>query len=327
MAPLVQWQEALKTLLNIPRYGHLALEDPQSEISVSLERDGESLDVTRNNVVASLRPFTIGVMLPVNRVECLSGKSLRLSMRQTGGCQRLLGTITLQWTRAISLGDYSLCLFETPDCENFCSPAPAFAWYDLHTAWRVYRSRKRNPYNFQMTRSDLRCNWVFYICPRPVVLVTVEHNGASNMFPMDLIGPTDSPWFSMALRRTSPAIKLMQESRKMALASVPFAYKDYAYELGKHHRKETIDWASLPFPTVHSELFKLPVAEAALRVREVSVEQFHDVGSHVLFLTKILQDTPEGGCRNQMFHAFSSYRQYLSWTMPRQAASPAASSM
>jgi flavin reductase (DIM6/NTAB) family NADH-FMN oxidoreductase RutF len=320
MGPLVQWQENLKILLNIPRYGPLALEGPQSEISVSLEGDGESLDVTRNNVVAALRPFTIGVMLPVNRAERLSGRTLRLCMRETGGRQRLLGTITLQWTRAILLEGYSFCLFETPACENFCSPAPTLGWYDFHTTWRVYRSRKRNPYNFQMTRSDLRCNWVFYICPRPVVLVTVEHNGASNMFPMDLIGSTDSPWFSMALRRTSPAIKLMQESRKMALADVPFACKDFAYELGKHHRKETIDWASLPFPTGRSELFKLPVAEAALKVREVRVEQFHDVGSHVLFLTRILQETPHGVSRNQMFHAFSSYRQYLSWTTPRHLA-------
>lgn len=82
----------------------------------------------------------------------------------------------------------------------------------------------------------MRRSHIFYLCPRPVVLVTVEHQGAGNMFPMDLIGPTGSPWYSMALRLTSPAVRLMQEARRMALASVPFSYQSFAYELGQHHR-------------------------------------------------------------------------------------------
>ena len=89
---------------------------------------------------------------------------------------------------------------------------------------------------------------MFSICPAAVVPVTVEHEGAGNMFPMDLIGPTnligtgDSPWYTMALRSSSPAVRLMQQSRQMALASVPLLY-DAAYEMGRHHRKPSTDWA------------------------------------------------------------------------------------
>jgi flavin reductase (DIM6/NTAB) family NADH-FMN oxidoreductase RutF len=153
---------------------------------------------------------------------------------------------------------------------------------------------------------------VFYICPRPVVLVSVEHEGSGNLFPMDLIGPTDSPWFSMALRSTSPAVRLMQQSRRMALASIPFGYQGIAYELGKHHKLANIDWAALPFATVRSQLFNLRVPEAALRLREVSVQEFHEVGSHVLFLTSVERETIPGGAKSpQLFHAFESYRRYL----------------
>jgi flavin reductase (DIM6/NTAB) family NADH-FMN oxidoreductase RutF len=156
-----------------------------------------------------------------------------------------------------------------------------------------------------MTHADIRASHVFYICPRPVVLVTVEHQGTGNMFPMDLIGPTGSPWFSIALRLTSPAVDLMRQSRRLALASVPISYKDIAYKLGEHHRKVRIDWDSLPFRVQRSSQFGLPVAQAALRVREVRIEECHPVGSHMLFLTAPVSDTrrdPPVG--KQLFHAF-----------------------
>ena len=99
----------------------------------------------------------------------------------------------------------------------------------------------------------------------------------------------------------------------MALASAPFTYKDIAYELGKHHKEASIDFARLPFATESSPLFGLPVAGAALKVREVEVREFHDVGSHMLLITSIVGEAvPERAVPvPQMFHAFSSYRQYL----------------
>jgi flavin reductase (DIM6/NTAB) family NADH-FMN oxidoreductase RutF len=167
-----------------------------------------------------------------------------------------------------------------------------------------------------MTQEDIRYSHVFYICPRPVVLVTVEHEGAGNIFPMDLIGPTDSPWYSMALRSTSPAVRLMQQSGRMALASIPLYCRAAAYELGKHHKKTSIDWKELPFLTVPSPCFGLRVPDTALRVREVQVQEFHQVGSHVLFITSIQRETfpkqiPNGEDARQLFHQYSSYREYL----------------
>jgi flavin reductase (DIM6/NTAB) family NADH-FMN oxidoreductase RutF len=236
-------------------------------------------------------------------------------MRERGS-DRLLGSIGLRLVRSIPLEEHRFCLFETSGSENRCVTAPNLGLYYLRQRWREERRRRKNPYNFQMTRADLRASYVFYLCPRPVVLVTVVHGDSGNMFPMDLIGPTDSPWFSMALRKTSPAVRLMQESQRMALASAPFAYKDMVYELGKHHTLASIDWAKLPFATECSPRFGYPVAAAALKVREVEVKEFHDVGSHMLFLASIVREAvPRIGSNGtgglQMFHAFSSYRQYF----------------
>jgi flavin reductase (DIM6/NTAB) family NADH-FMN oxidoreductase RutF len=101
----------------------------------------------------------------------------------------------------------------------------------------------------------------------------------------------------------------MQQSRRMALSGVPFAYQRIAYELGKHHRFSTIDWEALPFTTRRSQLFNLRVPVAALRVCEVNVHEFHEVGSHVLFLTTVERETvPEDAKGPQLFHSFGPYR-------------------
>jgi flavin reductase (DIM6/NTAB) family NADH-FMN oxidoreductase RutF len=303
----------LLKLTNYPRYGPVGLDDPQEVVEVWLSGPGETRNVTRNNVVAALRPFTIGVMFDRNDSQPREDQPFCLRMHGRRAPQRLLGVIHLRLARTIDLPDHRFCLFELDGCENLCVPAVSLRLYYLQEQRRAEQRRRRNPYNFQMTPVDLHGNHVFYICPRPVVLVSVEHEGSGNLFPMDLIGPTDSPWFSMALRTTSPAVRLMQHSRRMALASIPFAYRGIAYELGKHHKLSNIDWAALPFATRRSPWFNLRVPEAALRVREVSVREFHEVGSHMLFITSVERETIPGGARGlQLFHAFGSYRQYLS---------------
>ena len=320
----------LACLANLPRYGPVPLHDPQQQVEVWFEDSGEPRNVTRNNVVVALRPFTLGVMFDTdssprdgssnekssnensskenspNERSPNNGSPNKLCMRDAAS-HRLLGAIHLRPANRISLPGCDFRLFETIDCENYCVPPANLRLYYLRERWRAKRRQRRNPFNFRMTPMDLRCSHVFYTCPRPVVLVTVEHQGASNMFPMDLIGPTDSPWFSMALRSTSPAVRLMQQSRRMALAGVPAHYQSLAYELGKHHRLPSIDLAKLTFPTRLSPTFGLPVMEDALRVREVRVEEFHEVGSHVLFLTSLVSDSgPQDSGRPQLFHSFNS---------------------
>ncbi len=312
---LTSLKQRARKLLNFPRYGPVGLHDPQQQVAVWLHGLGEPMEVTHNNVVVALRPFTIGVMINRQDLEIGNDKSWRLCLHEHSGSNRLLGVIHLRLVQSILLPEHRFCLFECKGCENYCVPAYSLRLYYLNESWRARVRQRTNPYNFQMTLTDLRCNYVFYICPRPVVLVTVEHEDLSNMFPMDLIGPTDSPWYSMALRSTSPAVRLMQQSGHMALASVPLTYKPVVYEMGKHHKLISIDWSALPFRTAPSPLFGLRVPEAALRLREVNVKEYHVVGSHVLFITSIARETvpeslPVGADGLQLFHSFGPYQQF-----------------
>ncbi len=304
--------------VSFPQYAAVGLHEPQQHVEVVWVRArGEPIDVTGNNVVTSLSPLTIGVMLGQDgRSGEPAGAPSRLEFRERQGAHRLLGAVHLRFVRDIALAPHVFRLFEACGCENYCLPALTLRLYYAYERWRTERQQRRNPHNFRMTHPDLRALFVFYICPRPVMLVTVSHEGLSNIFPMDLIGPTDSRWYSMALRATSPAVSLIQRSRCLALGRAPLSYKAIAYELGKHHKQTSVDWAALPFETAPSPLFGLPVPTASLGVREVRVEAFHQVGSHVLFVTSVANDTAPAhapGAANglQLFHIHGAYRQHL----------------
>ena len=174
----------------------MGLDDPQEMVEVWLRGPGEPMNVTRNNVIDALRPFTIGVMLIGTRRYREKAERFISACNDRRTPQQLLGAIHLRLVRTLELPDHRLWLFEVDASENLCVPAVSLRLYYLEERRRAEKRRRKNPYNFQMTPADLRASHVFYICPRPVVLVSVEHEGSGNLFPMDLIGPTDSPWFS-----------------------------------------------------------------------------------------------------------------------------------
>lgn len=295
----------MRRLLDSPRVRPVGLLEPQNESRVWLCGSGDPIDVTRNNVIAALRPFTIALTFSRSASPDIRQSGLRLRIQESTVKKRYLGTIHLRFTNTLELpGNHQLFLFEVEGSENRCMP-PLNMWlYYLRAKRRAQLQQRRDPFNFRMSPADLRAFDVFYICPRPVVLVTVRHRDVEHIFPMDLIGPTDSPWFTMALRSTSAAVKAMQESKRMALASMPWKLKDVAYDLGKYHKVSNVDWNALPFRTTPSALFALPVPEGFPGVREVEVEEFHQIGSHVLFITTTKHETAAEQNELQLFHQF-----------------------
>lgn len=300
----------------IPQYVGVGLHEPQMQIRVWLHGEGEPFEVTRNNVTAALRPFTIGIMKRERSAEkgetafgrAQGDEGMRLVFQQWGAKEKVLGEIFLRQVRTIDTGNGIIRLFEITAHRNYCLPPLKM---QLHYLWRWWQGRKHTGgYNFQMATGDLYAYYVFTICPRPVVLVSVVHEQSSNIFPMDLIGPTDSPYFLMALRNTSPAVALMKASRRMVLSGCPFSYQSIAYDLGAHHHKERIDWKALSFPVHPSPTFGIPMPNAAVFVREVAVEATHEVGSHTLFVTRIVNEeryTEEP----QLFHVAGYYHDWL----------------
>jgi len=227
-----------------------------------------------------------------------------LVFRQTSDGAEL-GRIGLRKTMSIPLSEGHYRVFAAVGHSDRClGPARR----SLHYVYQWWKSRSRGePHKFRMEFLDFLRLWTFYVCPRPVALISVQHDGADNMFPMDLIGPTETGYFSLALRNTSPSVELISKSPRIALSEIPVELAEAVYTLGKHHRLRNIDLTALPFDVEVSSEFRLPVPSAALGVVELHVERIHALGSHVVFLARPVSDQRRCSGR-RMFHVAGLYQ-------------------
>jgi flavin reductase (DIM6/NTAB) family NADH-FMN oxidoreductase RutF len=263
--------------------------DEQRPVRAGLRTGRGSRDVTPSLFPVSLDPLLLGLWsaegdAPDPAIGTAAG--LRLHDAASG---TEVGSLRLRAERVLAGPGGGVLLLRPTRSAARCVPAADRAWRYL-LAWRQARRNAKVPNAFQMTFADLRALNVFYMMPRPVFLVSVVHGDASNIFPMDLVGPVGDDTFLLALRRTSPAIELMRASGRIVVSSIPAAFKAHAYQLGVHHKAKSIDWSRLPFAVEPSPVFGTPVPAEAFRVRELEVRQSVEVGSHVFFFTRVAGD-------------------------------------
>jgi flavin reductase (DIM6/NTAB) family NADH-FMN oxidoreductase RutF len=127
---------------------------------------------------------------------------------------------------------------------------------------------------------------------------------------MDLIGNVSSGELMLALRATSPAVELMERSRRVAMSAAPAREKEAIYALGAHHRLPSIDLNKLLFSMRPSPVLGLPVLANGEMVREVAIQDVHRVGSHVLFVGSIIHES--GQTEEQLGHVSGMYAEWLS---------------
>ncbi len=310
--------ESLKRQLRpLPQWSAIALRDPQDTIAVAWRSGHQRVDVTHRNVVAALRPLTIAIGSNPAEINGSASAASGLDFvdRQTGA---ILGSLELGTARPVEAQGVVLNLFEVTAGEDQC-----LGWIrrTIDTRLRQLRGRRTSdPYNFTLAPDALQRLLVFYICPRPVVLVSVDDGQHSNIFPMDLIGPVGSHLFTLALRTTSQSVATMSSARRMAISSLPASHRETAYRLGAHHGQTKVDWSALPFGVVRSTRFGLPVPHVAPRIRELEAVHVETIGSHTFFVTRVVSDT--GPTDGPLLHHTGGWHQHLRTT--RGHAFPAA---
>lgn len=313
----------LKRLLlgpvSLPQKVDLGLPDPQSEVKVWLDGLGTRIDVTHRHLMSCGAPLTICIALDGDQVdrEALR-RGLALWFHEHGGRQQLLGEIGLRFVSSFQAGTRHLYLFHVTRYRNHCLPFLRMWAHYLQYA----RAQRRNRDNdVPITTRETRAMIVFYLCPRPVALVTVEDSQARNMFPMNLMGPVGDGCFAFALNSHRAAAPLVERARRVVLSSVPVNQSALISRLGANHRTFSIEWDRLPFATVRPKTIDVPVAEFALKVREMHVEAVHPLGSHTLFVAKTIaeENLAEGP---QLFNAHGMYQAWRS-RQERISESPA----
>jgi flavin reductase (DIM6/NTAB) family NADH-FMN oxidoreductase RutF len=258
----------------------------QRQVRVVLESDGNDCDVTRAVFPAALKPFTIGLDLGTEVTDRLSVPAHATLRFEDATNAAVIGHIVVRTSQSLNL-DPAIGLFRPTGATMPGELALYRAWRHF-LAWRHTHAGARTSHNLQMSYPDLRALNVFYVLPRPVFLVSVADGERSNMFPMDLVAPVGADSFLLALRRTSPSVETMCACRRVVVSGAPATFKEIAYRLGSHHKKSSIDWATLPFALVSSTEFGIPRPVDATIVRELQIEQFHEISSHMLFQSRIV---------------------------------------
>lgn len=269
---------------NLPAQCTLGLPDPQPEVSVWLHGAGAPRDVTHNHVLACAAPFRIGICL--DRDALNGNPRLALLFRERNANQQLLGEIALRPVDALPAGERRLQLFEVRSCKNYCLPRPRL--WALYLFQEYLRWRGRTDPEVPISRRGEHAMIVFFMCPRPVVLVSVMHGETGNLFPMNLMGPLGNGYFAFSLNSSRQAAPLVERAGRVALSNFSDEQFPVARLLGKNHRREFVEWNKLPFETKKSLALGLPVPCFAMRTRELEIETVRKLGSHTLFVAHII---------------------------------------
>jgi flavin reductase (DIM6/NTAB) family NADH-FMN oxidoreductase RutF len=285
---------------------HIGLPGPQARVDVWLEGWGNRIDVTHRHFLACGAPLTIGIGFEPGETEAAKTYSwLTLQFREHAGAQRVLGEIGLRVDSSFRVDTREVYLFQATGYRNNCMP-----WIRLQMHYILYeRMRRQSKDDVRITRSDSRAMIVFYLCPRPIGLVTVGDVRHGNLFPMNLMGSIGGDYFAFALNKNRAA-PLVQRAGVIVLSTVPLDREPVVSSLGKNHRKTSIDWGELPFSTIHPRNIDAPVPSFALSACKMRIEEFRDLGSHTLFVARRLAEERfvDGP---QLFLAHGMYKAWL----------------
>jgi flavin reductase (DIM6/NTAB) family NADH-FMN oxidoreductase RutF len=264
--------------------------EPQTEITVWLHGMGAPIDVTHRHSMACADPFTVCLAFDQGQRPAKEDRT-RLSLKfceQDG--RRVLGEISLDLKSAsvVAASGTELVLFQARSSRNYCLPkAHILAHYLRH---RYLLWRKTDIPGRKMSFLERRAVMVMFIRPHPVVLLSLSGTSGGNIFPMNIMGDLGSGYFAFALKEEKLAAHLVEQAGRVALSNVPIAQTSVAYQLGANHRRQAIDWHTLPFAIKASSVLHIPVPSFALHVREMEIKSVHRLGSHMFFVAQILSD-------------------------------------
>jgi flavin reductase (DIM6/NTAB) family NADH-FMN oxidoreductase RutF len=276
------WKDLARPFLRpLPQWAAVGVASPQQLVTAVMRWEEGSADVTCDHTVASLNPLVIASSVD-------AGERPQVEYRDAAA-GRLLGVLRLVRMGSSDVDGSAVILYQVASGKHYCLSWPRRPW----NAWLQNRQMLRNQASNHLNTAPhaVQQLMIAYLCPRPVVLVSVQAPRHRNIFPMDLIGPLDrSGLFSLALRTTNVSVPIMREVRQVALSNVPAAMKEVVYKLSEHHRRPLVDGDPLPFALRPSQELGIPAVSDALRVQELTIVHSQEIGLHTLFLGRVISD-------------------------------------
>ena len=304
------WKDWVRPFVRpLPQWSPVAVPTASRIVTATLHGDEAAIDVTVDHTVASLDPLIIASSVDAGMCPLLEYRD--------GATGRLLGKLQLLREHAFNTDTATPTFYRVEAGEHRCLGWPLRAWNARLQQRSMARHAAANHLN--MPPAAAQQLMIAYLCPRPVVLVSVEAAEHRNMFPMDLIGPLErSGFFSLALRSTNVSEPVMRVVRRVALSHVPAAMKPAVYKLAAHHKQAPPDWQALPFPLRPSKEFGIPVVAEALRVHELSIVHSQTIGLHTFFLSRVVsvEDRAAGAQLHHTAGFHQAYRRRRNQALP-----------
>jgi hypothetical protein len=290
----------------IPQEFAIGLEDPKAEVSVWLHSVDLRCDVTGRQTTACTAPLMLCIAF--HDATNLSDHNFRravLKFCERRGQGRVLGEIRLRLHAIIPIGASKFVLFGVRSSINYCLPrARLWAHYLLHaySQWR-----RSDPPDIKMTLLEQRAAAVSFIRPHPLSLVSVGNRSSGNIFTMNLMGDLGNGYFGFALRHLRVAADLVERAGRIAVSGIPLTRCTLAFQFAANYKKESIDWDALAFQTAPSAEFGIPVPDWATSVRELQILKVHRIGSHRLFIARVIRETHSTGLQACVVHGFYQF--------------------
>lgn len=273
----------------LPQEFTIGMAKPDAEIIVWLHGLGEALDVTHCHSTACSDPFIVCIAFSSDRMpDQATAERVSLAFVERNGQRRILGEIRLEPKSSISVPGLKVVLFGARSAANYCLPRPLLCAHYLLHAYLLWRMP--NTSGLTMSFVDRKAAMVTFIRAHPVSLVSVVGRAGSNIFPMNLMGDLGNGYFAFALKDSRRAAHLVEDAGRLAVSSVPIAQASLAFQLAANHKRDFVDWEQLPFEKTRSTQFGIPIPVFALRVREMEIETIQKIGSHSLFIARIVRD-------------------------------------
>lgn len=266
--------------VTIKQYAPVSFRPSEVPVTVKIHGSLGTTDGARSCSVVSLAPLRLAV---TDQTDATSITALTFE----GDTGVRLGELRLSMAgRCGPRSEYALCSVEGR--HNNCVNSAELAANYLRYAWSAWRRRSADRY--RSIGPNLWSLLVFYIRPRPVVVVSVaDSDGQPHLFPMDLLGHAPDGAFLMALRSTNVSVASIRDSRRLAMCEVPASFASTAYDLAGEHKVRRRG-NTLPFDVMPSPTWGLPLPARGVGLREAEVVYVEEVGSHHLFTTRIVHD-------------------------------------
>jgi flavin reductase (DIM6/NTAB) family NADH-FMN oxidoreductase RutF len=276
----------------LPQEFTIGVPDPQAEIAVWLHGMDEPRDVTLRQSTACSSPFVLCVAFDKGKTPTEKElKKLSLKFRERQGRRGVLGEIRLKLAPnlpVISTLGSDLFFFEARSSSNYCLPGLRLG---AHYLFHAHVERHTvNSSGVEMSFLERRAAMVTFIRPHPISLVSAVASDCQNIFTMNIMGDLGYNRFAFALKDSRTPAHIVERAGRIALSTVPLSQARFVFELAANHYKQTVEWGQLAFQTKRSVEFQIPVPVFASRVREMEVEKIQKIGSHTLFIARIISD-------------------------------------